>query len=257
MGEIVELSKEKKRRKRAGSLAWLWTTLLMIGMMVLGFGIAQSSLFHIHAIEVNGLSHLTREEVLAASELVPGEHIYAANLDKARNMIMTNIWVQQVEVKRKLPATVVINVTERVPAAAVTTPAGLYVVDSTGVLLLRQKLLDGLSVLVVSGIDDVPEEVRLGSQLESAALADALTVIRQMDEQAASVVAEIDVANTQKIVARTSLGVDVYLGDKSDFAKKFQLAMQIFDQEAAKGRGESMDYIDVSLPNQPVLAYLT
>lgn len=256
MGEIVDLSKEKKRRKHAGSLAWLWYTLLMMAMLVLGFGLAQSSLFNIRAIEVNGLDHLTREEVLETSGLQAGEHIYAANLDKAETMIATNFWVRTVEVERKLPSTVVINVEERVPAAAVTTAGGLFVVDSGGILLLRQKLLDGLSVLVVSGIGDIPDDARLGEQLESPALSDALTVIRQMDEQAAAVIAEIDMTNTQKIVARTTYGVDIYLGDKRDFAAKFTLAQQIMAQEAEKGRQESLDYIDVSITAQPVLSYL-
>lgn len=149
-----------------------------------------------------------------------------------------------------------INVQERVPAAAVTTPDGLYIVDSGGVLLAQQKLLDGLSVLVVSGISDMPEDAKLGGQLESRALNDALTVIRQMSEEAAAVIAEIDVTNTQKIVARTTYGVDIYLGDRSDFAVKFKLAMQIMAEEESRGRVESIDYIDVSLTEQPVLAYL-
>lgn len=256
MGNVVDLSKEKKRRKRAGSMAWLWRILFMLAMLVLGFGLAQSSLFNIRAIEVNGLSHLSREEVLAASELVPGEYIYAANLGKAETMIAANFWVQAVTVERRLPATVVINVEERVPAAAVTTAGGLFVVDSSGILLLRQKLLDGLSVLAVSGINDIPEDARPGEHLESPALSDALTVIRQMDEQAGAVIAEIDMSNTQKIVARTTYGVDIYLGDKRDFAAKFTLAQQIMAQESEKGRQENLDYIDVSIPEQPVLSYL-
>lgn len=257
MGEIVDLKQEKKRRKRAGNLVWVWKTLLVLLALALGFGVAHSSLFYIRTIEVNGLSQLSREEIIEISDLEVGEQIYAANLGKAKTMISTNIWVQQVDVRRKLPNTVVIDVQERVPAAAVTTKDGLYVVDSTGVLLMKKKLLDGLSVLVVSGISDIPDDARLGQPLENAALNDALTVIRQMSEEVAAVVAEIDVTNTQKIIARTSFGVDIYLGDRSDFAAKFDLAMQIMKQEDGKGRMESLDYIDVSLPEQPVLAYLT
>lgn len=256
MGEIVDLTQEKKRRKRAGSLVWLWKLLLMMAALVLGFGLAQSPLFNIRTIEVNGLNHLDEDAVVALSGLETGGHIYEANIKKAENMIATNIWVQQVQVTRKLPNTIVVDVLERVPAAAVTTPDGLYVVDSTGVLLQRQKLLDGLAVLVVSGISDIADDAKLGAQLENAALSDALTVIRQMDEQAASVIAEIDVANTQKIVARTTFGVDIYLGDRSNFAEKFTLAMQIMSEESDRGRVESLDYIDVSLVDQPVLAYL-
>lgn len=258
MGEVIELAEEKKkRRRRAGSFAWLWGVLLLIAALVVGFGVAQSSLFNIRAIEVNGISHLTREEVLELSGLTPGVHIYEANLTRAENMIASNFWVQQVKVERKLPSTVVITVEERVPTAAITTADGLYIVDSAGVLLLRQKLLDGLAVLVISGIDDIPDDVRLGTQLENAALTDALAVIRQMDEGAAAIIAEIDMADSQRIVAHTTYGVDIYLGDKTDFVNKFKLAMQILQNEAQKGLLESVAYIDVALLDQPVLSYLT
>ena len=258
MGSVVSLAEEKKkRRRRAGSFAWLWTVLLLIAALALGFGLAQSSIFNIRAIEVTGISHITREDVLNLSGLNPGEHIYAANLDKAENMIATNLWVEQVEVKRKLPSTVVINVQERVPSAAITTKEGLYIVDTAGVLLSRPKLLDGLSMLVVSGISDIPADVRLGTQLDNGGLSAALAVIRQMDEQAAAVIAEINVADSQRIIAHTTYGVDFYLGDKSDFADKFSLAMQILQNETNKGLLESLDYIDVALLDQPVLAYLS
>ena len=45
-------------------------------------------------------------------------------------------------------------------------------------------------------------------------------------------------------------------GTKSDFGKKFTVAMEIIDSERRKGLLESVDYIDVSLPEQPVLSYL-
>ncbi len=256
MGEVIELAEVKKRRRRAGSLAWLWTTLLMLAMLALGFGVSQSSLLNIRSVEVNGISHLTREEVLESSGITAGTHIYEANLDKAQTMIAANFWVENVTVERKLPSTVIINVTERVPAAAITTADGLYVVDASGVLLLRQKLLDGLSVLVVSGVSDIPQDARPGSQLDNAALNDALVVIRQMDETSAAVIAEIDMTNRQKIIAHTTYGVDIYLGDKKEFADKFELAMQIMQEEAKQNRMESIKYIDVSLVEQPVLAYL-
>ncbi len=257
MGNVVSLAEEKKRRRRAGSLGWLWTAVVLIGALSLGFGLAQSPLFHIRSIEVTGIGRITREEVLELAGITPGEHIYEVNLKKAANMIATNRWVEQVEIKRKLPATVVINVKERVPAAAITTGDGLYIVDSGGVLLARQKLLDGLSMLVISGIGALPEDAYLGTQLDDPDLAAALAVIRQMDEQSAAVIAEINVADSQRIIAHTTYGVDFYLGDKSDFAAKFKLAMQILQNETNKGLLESVDYIDVALTDQPVLAYLT
>ena len=258
MGSVVSLADEKKkRRRRAGSLAWLWITLLLLGCLVFGYGLAQSSIFNVRTVQVDGLNRLTKAEVITLSGIQTGTHIYETNLTKAQNMIATNLWVETVTVERKLPSTVVITVQERVPAAALTTADGLYVVDTTGVLLMQQKLLDGLAVLVISGVEDISADVRLGTKLESFSLTAALAVIRQMDESSAAVISELNVADLQRIVAHTSYGVDFYLGDKSNFAEKFKLAMQILHNEIEKGLQESVDYIDVTLPQQPVLAYLS
>ena len=78
-----------------------------------------------------------------------------------------------------------------------------------------------------------------------------------MDETSAAVISEINVSNNQRIIAHTTYGVDIYLGDKADFANKFKLAMQILQNENKKGLMESLDYIDVTLVEQPVLAYLS
>lgn len=62
----------------------------MLIALVLGYGFAQSSIFNIRSIEVNGISRISRDEVLALSGFELGEHIYEANLNKARTMIKTN-----------------------------------------------------------------------------------------------------------------------------------------------------------------------
>lgn len=257
MGEVVSFEVEKKRRRRrAGSFAWLGWLLVMLASLALGFGFAQSAVFNIRSIEFEGNQQVSDEELLAISGLSVGEHIYAANIERAETMLATNLWVQQAEITRKLPATLLVNVVERVPAAAISGAEGLYIVDSTGMLLMKKKLLDGLTVIVVSGIDEPPTEVMPGTVLEGDKLEAAMAVIHQMDESSAPLIAELDVADPQNITVHTSYGVDFYMGDKNNFVAKFTLGLQILQAEAEKGLMRSLKYIDVSLPDQPVLSYL-
>lgn len=256
MGEVVSFETERKRRrKHAGSFAWLGWLLVMLVSLALGFGFAQSAVFDIRSIEFNGNHHVSDEELLAISGLAVGEHIYAANLDRAETMLRTNLWVQQVSITRRLPATLVVDVTERVPAAAITGRDGLYILDATGMLLMKKRLLEGLSVIVLSGIDEPSESITPGTVLEGDGLDAAMAVIHQMDKDTAALVAEMDVADTQNITVHTSYGVDFYMGDKNDFMKKFTVGLQILQTEAEKGMMDNLKYIDVSLPEQPVLSY--
>ena len=244
LGKVVSFEAEvnkRKKRRRVGSLAWLGWVCLMLIALTLGYGFAQSSIFNVRSIVVNGTSRLAEEDIIKLSGFTVGEHIYEANINKAQTMIKTNFWVEQVSIERQLPSTLVINIKERVPVAAIIMPEGLYIVDFSGTLLIKQKLLDGMTVIPIAGVSNIDSDIKPGTPLENDSVTVALAVIRQMDERSSS---------------HLSYGVNCYLGDKSNFAEKFAVALDILQSERQKGLLESVNYIDVSLPEQPVLAYL-
>ena len=259
LGKVVSFEAEvnkRKKRRRVGSLAWLGWVCLMLIALTLGYGFAQSSIFNVRSIVVNGTSRLAEEDIIKLSGFTVGEHIYEANINKAQTMIKTNFWVEQVSIERQLPSTLVINIKERVPVAAIIMPEGLYIVDFSGTLLIKQKLLDGMTVIPIAGVSNIDSDIKPGTPLENDSVTVALAVIRQMDERSSSLISELDVSNPQNIVPHLSYGVNCYLGDKSNFAEKFAVALDILQSERQKGLLESVNYIDVSLPEQPVLAYL-
>ena len=185
MGKVVSFEAEvnkRKKRRRVGSLAWLGWVCLMLIALTLGYGFAQSSIFNLRSIEVNGTSRLSDEDIIKLSGFTLGEHIYEANINKAQTMIKTNFWVEQVSIERKLPSTLIINIKERVPVAAIIMPESLYIVDFSGTLLLKQKLLDGLTVIPIAGVSNIDPDMKLGTAMENESVTVALAVIRQMDE---------------------------------------------------------------------------
>jgi cell division septal protein FtsQ len=81
-----------------------------------------------------GYVRVPKEEIVARSGQT-GSNIFAFDLDKASSLIETSPWIESASAKRQYPSTIVLSVTERVPAAF--TPAGdeMWLVDATGRVL--------------------------------------------------------------------------------------------------------------------------
>lgn len=261
MGEVIDMEKASKKirrkKRRVGSLTWIFISMFFFGAMICGFGFARSAFFNIQTINVSGNSSVSTDTILGLSGFTRGEHIYAVDLEKAEIFIGTNHWMQSVTVTRDLPSTINIEVLERVPVAGINTSEGLYVIDATGVLLEKRTLVDGISVMIIAGAETIDVDTKLGTVLDGTRLQVALSVILQMSKDALGMISEINVKDTQNIIAYTTSGVEIYLGDKSEFLSKYAVAMQILNTEDAKGNLANLDYIDVSIYEKPTLAYET
>jgi POTRA domain, FtsQ-type/Cell division protein FtsQ len=129
----------------AGVVAGLW----------LGVRWLQSSpRFALRRIEVEGNSHVTREEILRRAGIAVGLNVFTLPLREAEERIRQSPWVADVRLERRLPDGIAIAVTERGPAAMVQSDGKLYLVDATG-RPFKRALIDrgeGAGLLVVSGV---------------------------------------------------------------------------------------------------------
>lgn len=154
MGQVVSMSDHKKRKRRRGGFRWMRIIFFCLVCMIIGFGISQSSLFHVKNIEVVGNSHVDSALIRDLSGITEGQHMYSFRAGRAETMIATNPWVDTVEVSRSLSGTVTISITERTAAAAVVAGNGVLIVDKNGYVLQKQELFDGLSHVLIIGVDD-------------------------------------------------------------------------------------------------------
>jgi cell division protein FtsQ len=75
--------------------------------------------FAVTAIEVDGNARRASEAIATESGLSVGANIFATDLDAARTRLLADPWILDAALARRLPTTLVIRVTERVPAALV------------------------------------------------------------------------------------------------------------------------------------------
>ena len=89
----------------------------------------------LETIEVRGRSHTPKPVIIAASELTLGEPILTISLPALHERLSTIGWIRTVAVERRMPSTIRVEITERVPMALLQTEDGHRVIDETGTVI--------------------------------------------------------------------------------------------------------------------------
>jgi cell division protein FtsQ len=116
--------------------------------------------FRIASIEVKGNKFLSEGEVRELLGPAIGGNLISANLEGLRANLAASPWVGGAVVRRKLPNTLLVDVTERFPIALAETDQ-LYVMDASGELidLLGPRTAD-FDLPIIRGLSGVSVEVR-------------------------------------------------------------------------------------------------
>jgi cell division protein FtsQ len=83
-------------------------------------------------IEITGTSRLSHGEVLSLLDGLEGESMVTLDLERWRQKVLASPWVADVGVRRVLPRTVTVDVSERKPMAVARIRDKLYLVDARG-----------------------------------------------------------------------------------------------------------------------------
>ena len=103
-------------------------------------------------VSVVGLNRLTREEVLAKINIPQGASLLSLSTPELAERVQDHPWVEEVEVNRVFPASLVVNVTERKPAALLRTSGETVLLDAGGHVLPGKLPSDAKTLPVVEGL---------------------------------------------------------------------------------------------------------
>ncbi len=141
--------------------------------------VVDSPRFQIRQIELSPTPHLGKADILALAEVSPGDRLLGVDTDAVAARIATHPWVATVRASRRLPSSLVIEITER-HAVAVAALSGLYLVDESGQPFKRATMEEADGLPVLTGIDRARyAQMR---DVSEAAFRAALSVLRQYCE---------------------------------------------------------------------------
>ncbi|MGH6876839.1 MAG: cell division protein FtsQ/DivIB [Rhizomicrobium sp.] len=109
--------------------------------------------FGIGSIRIAGNHRTDPRDILAALGFAPGESIFGADVQTARQHLLSLEWIADADVRRQYPDLITVSVVEKLPFALWETPNGSYVVERSGrsIGLFDPRAFPHLPVLVGEG----------------------------------------------------------------------------------------------------------
>jgi cell division septal protein FtsQ len=219
----------KPARKRAVQRRFSWriasysaiALLLLVAVYRATDLVLHASTLQVQRIVVRGNARLSTGEVQALVSGLRGKNILTVDIARYRDRLLDSVWVGDAALRRVLPSTIEVFISERQPIALCRLAGRLYLMDRSGMLM--DEFGPSYAQFDLPIVDGVVRAPSTGQPLvDEGRLALAARVIDslQADETLADRVSQIDVSNERN--AAVLLDDDptlLYLGDEK-FAER-------------------------------------
>ena len=203
MGELAQKQEARriyKQRKKNRFRTRFYVLVTCLILLVFWLIFSTTGIFTIDAIEVQGNSHYTAEEIINIGHATSGHNIiYKANIKETEEYLEQNPYIKRADVRRRLPSTLVIKVTEREERLAFKYDDDYLVMDDEGILL--RKTRNKPKTTIIQGV--VVNKIKLGEEIgaeDSKRMDRALELISTMIKSDLYFV-KADISNVKNIEA--------------------------------------------------------
>lgn len=164
--------KKKKRKKKRYFLKFCIFVALCVGM----YYFFTSDIFDIQKIKVENNAYYTVEQVVEMSGLKTGKNIFKVSVRNAKQKLLKDPYIKNVNVHRRLPGKVIIDVEERKEYAAVPSGETYILIDEDGLVLRKTKTAPALPLIVGMTVDKAQPGKSLKVE-NNASLTDTLALL--------------------------------------------------------------------------------
>lgn len=224
-----------RRRWARRWLAWRRVAVALLALLTVGgavFAVYFSSWLEVEGVEVRGTLDLTSADIATAAEVPIGEPLATVDLEAIERKVMSLGAVRTVDVSRKWPHEVLIEIEERAPVAVVKRGDLLRNLDAEGVVFGdRRRPPANLPMVETSsdvGTDALREAAMVAGALEPAFLA---------------TVDHLEVESVDQITLVLRDGRIVLWGNAEQSGEKAEVLSALLSREA--------EVYDVSVPGSP------
>jgi cell division protein FtsQ len=220
-------------------------------LVVLAYGlyrgrpaVAQGGMLQVDRIVVRGNQRLSKGEVLAVLNGLRGESLFGADLDLWRRRLMASPWVRDAALRRSLPSTVEVVISERQPVGIGRLNGETYLVDELGVVIDQYgPQYADLDLPIIDGLAAAPTDDGSAIDVGRAELAARLIAAVHARPEMARNVSQIDVTDLHN--ASVILNGDpavIYVGE-DQFLQRLQSYVEL--APTLRERVPDIDYVDL------------
>jgi cell division protein FtsQ len=206
--------------------------------------VATASVLKVSRIAVHGNVRLSSGEVEQLANGLYGTNILLADLDRYRRMLLQSPWVADVALRRVLPSTIEVFVSERRPFGISRLGTSLYLIDRSGTVIDEfGPQYAEFDLPIVDGLVRAPKDGRAAIDEERAALAARVIDALQGHRDLARRVSQIDVSDVHDaVVLLDDDPASLHVGED-----RFRERLQSYTEVAAalRERVPDIEYVDL------------
>lgn len=245
--------KSMKRREKKNQTASVAGFLIRAGVIVSVFFIVYflllNSSFKVEEFEIEGNNKVSDADIITLSGIHMGDDLFQCNVDDAADQIGLHVLIEDVNVRVRPFHKILIEVTEKDAVAGFVDDDTYYYIDSDQVVVGESEMVDE-TLPLFSGFE-IPAFISIGLQMDNAELDTDLAIANEAASLFSDYTLEIS-AQSESVNNIYLNGVEVRLGTTGRLAQKLK-ALQSVANTMSQQKLESLEYIDISIPDEPVV----
>ncbi len=270
VGELRRAERtERAARIRNSSRRYLMRFVIIIGVIVVllaGWAVLYNSpAFSIENVQVNGVEHLTSDEVSQLANVPAGATLLRVDTEAIAERMKQTAWVEDAEVKRVFPNTLEIDVTERQVQAIVEIPTSsgsavkswAIAEDHMWLMPIPEAGSDAAKTTspkiyedaeAVLHIVDVPygTKAEIGEICADGNVNNALEIVNGMTTELSGRVVKVSAAGPAETTLILDNGVEIAFGKAEDIRDKERVILKILEENP-----DGVAYINVRMVESP------
>jgi cell division septal protein FtsQ len=225
-------------------VVWLLAVAAAVGLVVGGVLVSRSSMLHARAIDVEGISHRSREQVVDAAGVSLATNVLWMDEGAVERRLETDPWIARADVRVALPWTIEIEIHERAPVAVASDGLRDVLVAGDGTSL-------GAPAEPVRGLPRIrlSPPVALGGSVQSPRA--AALAIGAMGPRLRTEVTAVTVLVDGSLEFRLDGGVSVRYGGAVELRRKASVLGRILGW--VRREGETIAEVNVVAPGHPAV----
>ncbi len=251
VGDERKKLKKKRRKSKLPSPNMRLLKLLIAFLLLIAASLSvyNSGLFTVTQVEVVGARHITAEEMTALAQVPVDTTLLRLDKEPITTRVKENPWVKTVEVKRKFPHTLILDITERTMAAVVSLPSikrseqidwalsddnvwlqRIPAADSDEGKTLASALFEDASQCIHIEVSDKSVAPVVGAECSDASVHAALHILTGLTTSLKDRVAYLKAPSADSISIVLDNEVEVVFGNDRNIRDKERIALKLMEE---------------------------
>lgn len=215
-------NKKETKKKRIIKKILKWTSLVIVLLVALVF-FMMSPLFNVTEITVLGNNGVSTETIISLSQIEIGSNIYKTSKEIIKKRIKENAYIESVEVKRRLPNKIELEVKERKTSYMLEYGGSFAYINNQGYILEVSN--EKLDVPIIEGYTTNAEELQAGKRLNKEDLSRLEMILKITESKESNEILEkinrISIEDNQNYTLKMEEEKKtVYLGNASNLSSR-------------------------------------